>query len=202
MPADPKCFNFAGIMPNPPIMRHTGQARKVLQVGCWGASETLNLLWGYEADEIVGIEIDPGHIARAEQETASLRGRPDYCLGDQIVRYIQGDISKYNNELVSDYFDLAYCEHVLYYFSHEKPLDEAAVRAAIQQMARVVKPGGTVIAIEPKLGAEFRTEGEGFTQMQVRISDPIDISFYFEAEGLIDTRAEGDKYWQYVYRKP
>jgi hypothetical protein len=65
------------------------------------------------------------------------------------------------DELPIDCFDLAYCSGVLYFLRS----DVGKLQAAVNTMARVVKPGGWVIANEDK-GLEGRFNEAGLEKVQ------------------------------------
>ena len=57
---------------------------------------------------------------------------------------------KKNTNLLSNHFDLAYCRYVLYHiYCDENERANENTRSAIREMARVVKTGGLIVAIEP-----------------------------------------------------
>lgn len=66
------------------------------------------------------------------------------------LEYVVQDIT-IPSELPSDYFDLAFCDFVLHHIWYDEDgLNQEATYSTIQEMARVIKPGG-VIAIRERL---------------------------------------------------
>lgn len=105
-----------------------------------------------------------------------------------------GDITKgeASTNLLSGHFDLAYCHYLLYhiYCTEDRPAVED-MTSAVREMARVVRPGGLVIAIEPDTCSEDD-------------KTPVELRPFFERVGL--QPVDKDK-WKnltdlgYVYRK-
>jgi ubiquinone/menaquinone biosynthesis C-methylase UbiE len=62
------------------------------------------------------------------------------------------------HQIPSEYFDLAFCEHVLYFMQD----DVEVLQRAVNQMTRVVRPGGWIVAIEeqPEISQMFSTAGQ------------------------------------------
>lgn len=70
---------------------------------------------------------------------------PGYQLGD----IVQGESSTH---LPSNYFDLAYCHYVLYHiYCTDEGISTDNTISAVREMARVVKVGGLIVAIEPEI---------------------------------------------------
>lgn len=74
-------------------------------------------------------------------------------LSETSVAFTEADIAKPIAESGSD-FDLAYCRRVLHHIWDKQGKDE--VKFAINQMARVVKNGGWVVAVEPAVSSDGR----------------------------------------------
>ena len=84
----------------------------------------------------------------------------------------KGDITKgkSSTRLCADYYDLAYCRYVLYHiYCYEEDLSHPNTKLAIQEMARVVKPIGLIVAYEPNICS---------------VNDPtrVDLTPYFEEQ--------------------
>lgn len=70
-------------------------------------------------------------------------------LEEDSIRFIQSDMTQ-RTELVDNYSDMAYCERVLYQIWCEDSLQyKLNTVSAIEEMTRVVKPGGLIVAVEP-----------------------------------------------------
>lgn len=144
----------------------------VAHFGCNIGYETLALMWFLKARETIGIDKDSDSINQAEslrinlQEDIQNIQRTLYYIRDlpDIYKQFQEHISKANlafptfitgdmtktTDLSSNYFDLAYCERVLYHIICDKSnRARANVLRAIKEMVRVIKPGGLIVAIEP-----------------------------------------------------
>ena len=80
-----------------------------------------------------------------------------------------------------------------------------ALQDSIDTMARAVKPGGWVIAVEPKMGVEFENKPcdlfNGELSMPVPMNKCKDISKYFEAAGLVRSKLDDAPECSYCYRK-
>ena len=64
--------------------------------------------------------------------------------------YVAADITK-ETAFPSNYFKLIYCERVLYHIACDESESETDnMLLAMQEIARITKPGGLVVAIEPK----------------------------------------------------
>lgn len=88
--------------------------------------------------------------------SAHVRARADYLVNRYenipLPHFRQGDISKgpRGTGLPSDHFDVVYCRYVLYHlFCDNAEMALSRSRLAIEEMSRVAKPGGLVVAHEP-----------------------------------------------------
>jgi ubiquinone/menaquinone biosynthesis C-methylase UbiE len=75
-------------------------------------------------------------------------------LNEPSVAFIEADIAQPIAELDFGYFDLAYCRKVLHHIWDKQGEDD--VKSAINQMARVVKNEGWVVAVEPAVSSDGR----------------------------------------------
>ena len=176
----------------------------IVEIGCWGSDEPFALLWTLDASEVLVIEKEESHLMVSMENIPYFVARFPGCLDGRQVKPVIGDIGDYIPDLHSGYFDLAYCENVLYNFLFDS-LNYEGLRFAIGQMARAIKPGGLLVAIEPKLGAKFEDApdplGLGF-MVQTRVSDPIDFSELFIEKSLTKVQLQEMPFWVYCYRKP
>jgi SAM-dependent methyltransferase len=180
----------------------------IANFGCsLGSDEPFLLMWTLDATEVKVIEKEKEHVNAAKEELENLRTENPGCLEGRCVKFVIADmLSTTEAELPSNYFDLAYCDEVLYYMEP----DCQKVQDAINVMARVVKPGGWIIAVESKIGAEFKEVTDDFESKlfgrkinkPVRVSDPKNISPLFEAAGLVRCSLEDAPEYSYCYRKP
>ena len=105
---------------------------KILDVGCCTGRELRQLHSSYENPvELYGVDLMSGVLEKAKE------------LGPKDCVYKEGDIHKlpFND----DYFDVVYCKRVL--------IHSPDVKKAIDEMIRVVKPGGLVLFIEGDISA-------------------------------------------------
>ncbi len=106
-----------------------GQARSVLEVGC-GTGVIAAEVAGLSRAQITGVDIDAGMLAVARQEAPGLQ-------------LVQGDAHAL--PFPDSSFDLVLCHFLLLWLR-----DPAR---GVREMARVVRPGGTVLACaEPDYG--------------------------------------------------
>ena len=106
---------------------------KVLELGCGSGVFLPRLAKAVGAEgRVVGVDHSPDLIAQARAKVAAegLGDRVDLQVGDA-----------YALPFADGYFDAAHCERVLMHL--ERP------NAALAELARVVKPGGVVVAAEP-----------------------------------------------------
>jgi SAM-dependent methyltransferase len=84
------------------------------------------------------------------------------------VCFVEADITR-PLCLAADHFDLAYCDHVLYHVFCDH--GEHELQCAVSEMARVVAPGGCVVAVEP-------------LSCSPECAQPLDFAEFFERCGL------------------
>jgi len=137
---------------------------------CETCAEPYALLWTLKATRIVVIDKNPEYILNAQRWRER---HPDFK--DYPLEFVVGDMTDEIDALDESTFDLSYCKDVLYsMYSSPQELQES-----INTMARVVKPGGWVIAREP-----------------------VDIRHVFEAAGLARVCLDNAPDWSYCYKKP
>ena len=197
------------------------QPRIVADFGCHIGDETFGLIWVVDATEAVGIDMKSSAIQQARNSLRSIREDielaermltyhtdmvapddlewwrsqvPDFLKRHDFPEFMEGDVTR-PTDLPDDHFGLAYCRYVLYHICGE--LDELGtkdVQAAIREMARVVKPGGWVVAIEP-------------TQPSLTDNRLLDFKPFFQNAGLECVAAVYDAVLipqpeeTYIYRK-
>lgn len=193
---------------------------KIAHFGCNNGNETLALMWLLNVTEIVGIDNEITDQAR-DLQTKFQSDRPwvklyldlphnihpqfrefiDRFDNLNFPRFIEGDMTTTIDKLPSNYFDLAYCERVLNQIVCEKSGQaQDNVSNAVNEMARVVKPGGVVVAIEPKkclsdrdreqfrnyfVPNDFRVESNNSSDNHTLI----DLDEFFEKVGLTAIRS-------------
>jgi ubiquinone/menaquinone biosynthesis C-methylase UbiE len=152
---------------------HYVQSRGQLMVGGSGENEVPTCLKGLIASRI------PDPFRGGVEETQ--------------MDFIEANVAKPIRELQPDYFDLAYCKKVLYHVWCEQ--GEPAAQSAVNEMARVVRPGGWVVAVEPVSSSP--TDGVA-----------LDFRQFFERAGLmqiteVDAKTDSSAcLCPYLYEKP
>lgn len=153
------------------IEQNVRHADKVADFGCGGGKKTLALMWALGASEAVGIDIEDITPAQSmlkgiRHEITVIRSKlrscrdipeddlmwwnsvPDFLKRlppEECIKFCQGNITKPTG-LESDYYDIAFCHHVLHHIWFDQTQEDA--QFAIREMARVVKPDGLVAAFE------------------------------------------------------
>jgi SAM-dependent methyltransferase len=155
----------------------------IIVFGCWDdgdadrcCREAYVLLRILEASSAVVVDKEAKFIRNARCWFQKTQARYPELLGACDVEFVVSDMTGETAELGANCFDLAYCSGVLYFMRS----DADELQAAIDTMARVVKPGGWVIASED-VGLEWHFEAAGLEK----------------AEGLDDAPE-----YAYCYRKP
>jgi SAM-dependent methyltransferase len=141
---------------------------RIANFGCSIGSETLALLWLLSAKEAVGIDKNKSKIQQAHEligEIKSIRktlshsahGISEIPDVKYFREYIEGPLPSFEvaditekTSLPDNYFDLVYCERFLYHIAcDDNQVAEDNVLSAIQEIERVMKFGGLIVAIEP-----------------------------------------------------
>jgi len=133
-----------------------------------------------------------------EQLEILIKLQPESLRGREI-RTLTRDMKTPIPELADREYDLAFCEDVLYSLLIQGGPE--AVESGVQQMGRIVKPNGFVVAVEPKYGVEFetrRSDGLGIDlPIPIPASEPEDMSAFFSIDGF--TRVEISESPPYTY---
>jgi len=184
-----------------------GSINSIADFGCW-SSEPYALLWTLDASEIIVVEKELANldqIVGAKEDLEILMRRIPASMTGREIKFIVADMTSIVKELITNSVDLAFCKNVLYQI-YEANKDLSGVQNVVNEMARVVKPGGWVIAVEPKIGAEHENIVQDFfgtkIELPCRVGDPIDISPLFQKVALIRNTFEGAPEWSYCYKKP
>ena len=184
------------------LEQFSADVEKIANFGCWTGSEPFGLLWTLDATEVVVVEKEEkDHLDKAREYYKRLQEQVPQRLEGRSVTFLLADMTLEIPELQSEYFDLAYCDRVLYNMKTDDSL-----KAAINQMVRCVKPGGLVIAIEPMVGGEYEEVVETigtFRRKSFReIAPAKDISPLFEEQRLSRVHPTvSTDFWVYCYRK-
>lgn len=155
----------------------------IIVFGCWdngdanrGCREPYVLLRILEAASAVVVDKEAEYIRNARSWFQKTQAQYPELFGACDLKFAVTDMTRETDELTVNCFDLAYCSGVLYFMRS----DASKLQASVNTMARVVKPGGWVIANEDK-GLERQFEEAGLEK----------------AEGLDDAPE-----YAYCYRKP
>jgi SAM-dependent methyltransferase len=155
----------------------------IIVFGCWdngdthrGCREPYALLRILEATSAVVVDKEAEYIRNARSWFQKTQAQYPELFGACDLRFVVADMTRATDALTVNCFDLAYCSGVLYFMGS----DAGKLQAAVDTMARVVKPGGWVISNEDK-GLDRQFEAAGLER----------------AEGL-DNAPE----YAYCYRKP
>ena len=124
---------------------------RIVNFGCWprtdGGFEPFALLWTFDATEVHVVEKNNEHIRCAQEFAQDLhRQKPDCFTLGCINMLPPRDITNPISDLPDSYYDGSFCERVL--LQVHKDYGTLGLTKAIAQMARVVRPGGWVIACE------------------------------------------------------
>jgi SAM-dependent methyltransferase len=197
------------------------QPKSVANFGCSVGYEIFDLMLVLDAHEAVGIDMNSAAIQQARDSLGSIREDielvermlmyykdavtaddlewwhsevPDFLKRHHFPEFKEADTTQ-PTDLTADHFGLAYCRKVLYHICGE--LDEQGtkdIQAAVREMARVVTPGGWVVAVEP-------------TQRSHTDRRPLDFNPFFQNAGL-EWRADvydavpiPEPEGTYIYRK-
>lgn len=173
---------------------------RVVNFGHWNSTEPYILLWILNAQYLLVVEQDFENLHSPNQTRACLRETlPESLLGRK-VEFIAADMLKGFSQ--ANCFDLAYCENTLYFMDE----DIEILKQAIYEMARVVRPGGSIIAVEPKMGVKYKNVpcilfGNSM-DFPFPENEPVDISHLFEEIGLVSFQLANMPEYTYCYRKP
>lgn len=185
--------------------------RVIADFGC-RSLEFLALLHDLKAAKIFVVNKDADDLKRSQGCFAEVESDLQKFLERRSVRFILEDMSELKDaQLPSNSCDLAYCENVLYIIWKEHDFTfPRSFRKAVDQMARVVRPGGWVIAVEGKIRVDSKQERCDFLSslspqevtLTIPSGDLIDISHCFEGAGLEKVNLKGAPDYAYCYRKP
>ncbi len=157
----------------------------IVNFGCWHwkGSEPFALLWTLDASGVTIVEKEQSHLKYFERMLEWLQKNLSISIEGRDIQVKIVDMTSMIDFLPDSYFDLSYCQNVLYQM-RESP---QALQNAVNEMARVTKSGGFVMAIEPK----FRDESD----------EPVDMSQFFIAAGLTRLSLDNAPRCSYSYQK-
>jgi len=176
---------------------------RIANFGCLSGSEPFALLWTLNAKEVTVIDIEAKFLQEIDAQTSVLQARCPESLRGRVINQLCRDMTTYIPELRDDSFDLAYCSNVLYALPLQG--DPQALDRGVDQMVRILKPGGFLIAVEPKFGAQFQTRDLGFAGIQITVPIPIseatDMAPVFASNPLLRYVLPSSPPNSYCYRK-
>jgi SAM-dependent methyltransferase len=184
------------------LTKFEGRINKVFTIGCF-TSELFAILWTVDAKEILTVDIEIEYINKRKEEFEHLSRIIPNAFVNRKVELLQKNILENIPKIPHNYFDMAYCQNVLYNFQDNQ--DELS--KAIKLMVDVIKPGGLLIAEEPKFGVQFITHeaivnGINLGPTFIPQNDPIDMTDTFDKNGQIRKILEnGAPEWSYCYKK-
>lgn len=208
-PIDPSWFSSLGkarkrqggkaLLPFQWLIPLKSEVEYIANFGCWGGEEPFELLWTLDASEVVIVEKKGQNLKNFEDVLRKVEGLVPTSLEGRSFQPITADMTTQISSLSGNHFDLAFCKNVLYSIGE----DPQAVQNAINEMVRITKEGGFVIAVEPK----FRREFEGKEGMLGKISipkkgsEPEDMSRFFKSAGLSKISLDNAPAHSYCYKK-
>jgi SAM-dependent methyltransferase len=158
----------------------------IVNFGCWSGCEPFALLWTLDAHEITVVEMEQKCLDDLDEQLQIITTHHSLAVEGREIRAVQRDMKFPIPEVQDQYFDLAYCEDVLYSVLIQGSMD--AVKLAISQMIRVVKPSGFIVAVEPKFGVDFETRRSEASRIpifvQIPKTEPLDMSELFLSNDL------------------
>lgn len=188
-------------------LRSLGHINSIANFGCWTGKEPFALLWALDATEIFVVEKNEEYLNTLHEQLEIFQNSSQGQLLGRKIQVILADMTLEISELPTNYFDLAYCDEVLYQIYNQKDGEEA-VRRAVNEMIKVVRPGGYIVAIESQFGAKIELVEEDWNGIpiirRIQKSKTIDISFLFTDNRLVKVPIDDFPNipdWTYCFRK-
>ena len=174
------------------------RVERIANFGCYSCVEPFKLIWTLNAKEIMVVEIEQNHIEELRRTENDVKQQIPESMKDRTIKCFCGDMTAHIPELPDQYYDLAYCEDVLYTLTNIDALERG-----ISQMIRVVKPNGFIVAVEPKFGAQYKTRTVAGVAMAIpnTASDPKDMSYLFVSKGLKKLAMPSCPPYTYCYQR-
>ncbi|MGZ3423092.1 MAG: class I SAM-dependent methyltransferase [Polyangiales bacterium] len=121
------------------IVRTLGdvRGRRIADVGC-GTGRMTRFFSAAGAREVVGVDFSPSTVASAREESARIApgAKVDFAVGDVVAGLDSLGVGSFDDAVVLGCFSVA-CR------------DLASLEKAMKNVARIVKPGGRVLIMEP-----------------------------------------------------
>lgn len=184
------------------ILKVLKRAEKIANFGCWDGVEAFVLLWLLDASEITVLDVEEKHVADLRQLIGWLQNTKPASLQGRSIKPIVADMTFTVAEMPANHFDLAFCHNTLYNLKDDDSNNDNNVQSGVNEMARVIRPGGYLIASEPKMGVKFGSVEGSIAEGPKRSGNPIDISNLFVKAGLkkVDTDVVIPPF-TYIYQK-
>ena len=144
-------------------------------------------MWTMDAHVITVVEMEENFLKDLDKQIEILKVRHLESILGRKIESLCRDMKMPIPELTDQYYDLAYCEDVLYSLAIQEGQD--AVDRGIKQMIRVVKQNGFIVAVEPRYGVEFKIRKSKSAVLPITVpvplNEPEDMSDLFSSKGLI-----------------
>jgi len=135
----------------------------IIVFSCWDDGDTNRqcreryvLLRILEATSAVVVDKEAEYIRNAQSWFQKTQAQYPELFGAYDLKFVVSDMTRETDELTVNCYDLAYCSGVLYFMRS----DAGKLQAAVNTMARIVKPGGWVIVNEDEgLDRQFEEAG-------------------------------------------
>jgi SAM-dependent methyltransferase len=194
-----KMPTFLGLREDYSWLKHLpSRVERIANFGCYSCVEPFKLIWTLNAKEITIVEIEQNHIEEFLRKANDVKQQFPESMKDRTIKCICADMTTHIPQLPDQYYDLAYCEDVLYTLQNI-----GALERGISQMIRVVKSNGFIVAVEPKFGAQYKTRIVAGVAMAIpnTASDPKDMSHLFATKGLKKLEIPGCPPYTYCYQR-
>lgn len=172
--------------------------KRVIVHGC-SSSEPLALFLHLEAEQVFVVEINRNQFydsfgCSPVDELALMCKKHPHQFNISSVQFIVGDLL--SSPLMDSSFDLAFCKNVLYFIE-----DDTTLENAVSEMARLVRPRGYIIAVEPKVGRKHHIVDCMLGPVAIANGVAKDICYIFEDIGLVKIQVPSAPIQSYCYQK-
>jgi len=174
------------------------RVERIVNIGCYSCVEPFKLIWTLDAKEIMVVDIEEKYITEFQIKAKEINQCYPERLRGRKINCICGDMTTHLPELADQYYDLVYCEDVLYLIKSKDALEYS-----ISQMNRIVKQNGLIIAVEPKFGAQFETRIVAGAPITIpnTAKNPKDMRNYFKSKDLHEININDCPSYTYCYQR-